>query len=111
MTVTAEAAPGNSSNSPSVKPQERAMRRVTARVGLACSRSIWLSMDRLTPLALARASRDQPRAARSCLTLLPRCRVIASAGEGAPRLGVFEGLFTARGPSRLTFVEDDARSL
>ena len=38
------------------------MRSVTARVGLACSRSIWLSMERLTPLALASASSDQPRA-------------------------------------------------
>src|SRR5689334_11407368 len=106
MTVTAEAAPGNSSNSPSVSPKARAMRRVTARVGLACSRSISLSIDRLTPLALARASSDQPRAERRCFTRLPRCRLIGSAGgESASGFRVcFAGVFISGFVTRSHFV-------
>src|SRR5579859_4912797 len=95
MTVTAEAAPGNSINSPKVSPNARAIRRVTARVGLACSRSIWLSMDLLTPLALASDSNDQPRPERRCLTRAPRCRLTASALDTRRALSGLgtEGLF------------------
>src|SRR5690349_18263837 len=40
-------------------------------------------MERLTPLALASASRDQPRVVRRFFTRLPRWRLMASAGSGA----------------------------
>src|ERR1017187_8590480 len=80
MTVMADPAPGASNSSPSDNPKARAMRSVTASVGLACSRSIWLNIERLTPLAVARASNDQPRAARRCLSRLPRSRWMFSAG-------------------------------
>lgn len=53
MTVTAGVAPGASSKSPSERPKARAMHNVTARVEFACSHSISLSIDRLTPLACA----------------------------------------------------------
>src|SRR5512138_215483 len=66
----------------------REMRKVTASVGLACSRSIWLSIERLTPLALARASRDHPRAARRCFTRAPRRRDMASGGSGGAVLAL-----------------------
>src|SRR5688572_11199951 len=93
MTVTDEVALGISNRSPSVMPNAWAMRRVTASVGLACSRSIWLSMDRLTPLALASASRDQPRVVRRFFTRLPRWRLIASAGSGVLVAGARRDLF------------------
>src|SRR3954465_12296504 len=82
MTVTEEVAFGDSRSSPRLSEKARAMRRVTARVGLACSRSIWLSMERLTPLALARASSDQPRSERRRLTRSPRWRLIDSGSVG-----------------------------
>ena len=63
---------GISRSSPSDMPKAWAIRIVTARVGLACSRSIWLNMERLTPLAPASASRDHPRLVRSCFTRPPR---------------------------------------
>src|ERR1043165_9744541 len=88
MTLTEEAAFGVSRSSPSVSAKARAMRRVTARVGLACSRSIWLSMERLTPLALARAARDQPRSERRRLTRSPRWRLMDS-GSGVCFLVAF----------------------
>src|SRR5438105_3201550 len=78
MTVTDEVAFGDSSNSPSVSANARAIRNVTTSVGLACSRSIWLSIDRLTPLALASASSDQPRSPRKRFTRSPRWRLIDS---------------------------------
>ncbi len=56
MTETEDAALGACNSSPRVMAKACAMRIVTARVGLACSRSIWLNMERLTPLALASAS-------------------------------------------------------
>ena len=64
-----------------MSPKARAMRSVTANVGFAFSRSIWLNIERLTPLALARDSKDQPRAPRKCFTRPPRCRLTASAGS------------------------------
>src|SRR5262245_40876413 len=85
MTVMDEAAPGISSNSPNASPKARAIRKVTASVGLASSRSIWLSIDRLTPLARAKPSSDQPRVARRCFTRRPRCRLIASLGSAVAR--------------------------
>src|SRR5687767_4966059 len=83
MTLTEEVTWGVSRSSPRLRLKARAMRRVTARVGLACSRSIWLSMERLTPLALARASRDQARSERRRLTRSPRWRLIDSGSVGA----------------------------
>src|ERR1043166_2793296 len=83
MTVTEEVALGDSRSSPRFREKARAIRSVTASVGFACSRSIWLSIERLTPLALARASRDQPRSERRRLTRSPRCRLIDSGSARA----------------------------
>src|SRR6267143_4294148 len=66
MTLIEEVAPGVSTNSPIDIPNARAIRKVTASVGLALPRSIWLSIERLTPEALSRASNDQSRSLRSC---------------------------------------------
>src|SRR5215216_4854672 len=78
MTVTEELALGISINSPRLMPKACAIRSVTASVGLACSRSMSLSIDRLTPLAFASASKDQPRALRKSFTRAPRWRLIES---------------------------------
>ena len=74
MTVTEELAAGISSSSPNDMPSPLAIRCVTAKVGFACSRSIWLSIERLTPLAVARSSSDDPRSARSFFMRSPRWR-------------------------------------
>src|SRR5262249_49095379 len=71
-----------------------AMRMVTASVGFGCSRSISLSMERLTPPALASCFNDQPCAARSCFTRPPKCRLMASGGMFAAA-NLFEGFFVA----------------
>ncbi len=47
---------------------------------MAYSRSIWLNIDLLTPLAFASASNDQLRAVRRFFTRVPRCRLMASTG-------------------------------
>src|SRR5436190_23082013 len=92
MTVMEDDAPGVSMSSLRDIPKACAMRRVTARVGVACSRSISLNMERLTPLAPARASRDQSRLARRSLTRAPRCRLMASAGSFAGLVVVLRGI-------------------
>src|ERR1700756_3341742 len=68
MTTREDVAPGVSTNSPKDIPNARAIRKATASVGLAWLRSTWLNIERLTSDALARASSDHPRSARSCLS-------------------------------------------
>src|SRR5260370_32960651 len=76
--MSEEVAPGVSASSPSDMPSARAMRKATARVGLAWLRSTWLSIERLTPDALASASSDQPRAVRSCLSRRAKWLLVGS---------------------------------
>src|SRR5580765_6445238 len=78
MTMREEVAPGVSASSPRDMPRARAIRKATARVGLAWLRSTWLSIDRLTPEALARASSDQPREVRSCLSRRAKWLLVGS---------------------------------
>src|SRR5258708_17861473 len=80
MTLTLVVAPGASKSSASEMPNACAIRNVTPTVGLAWPRSIWLSIDRLTPLARASASSDHPRSVRSCFRRRQRCVLIGSGG-------------------------------
>src|SRR5690349_20505879 len=65
------------------------MRKVTASVGFAFSRSISLNIDRDTPLACAKLSSDQPRSVRNFFTRRPRCSLMDSGRGGRFDLGVF----------------------
>src|SRR5258706_12331613 len=89
MTLIEEVAPGVSTNSPIDIPNARAMRKVTARVGFALPRSIWLSIERLTPDALSNASSDQLRSLRSCFN---RRAKWVDASPDVPALGCLEGM-------------------
>src|SRR5262245_25670957 len=106
MTLTLVVAPGASSSSASEMPNACAMRNVTPTVGLACPRSIWLSIERLTPEDRAKASSDQPRSVRNCLRRLQRWAPMGSAGGaselvlGGSAIGGFAGGPKA-GPSKL----------
>src|SRR5436190_13784575 len=91
MTLIDEVAPGVSTRSPIDMPNARAIRKVTPRVGLALPRSIWLSIERLTPDALSRASSDQPRSTRSCLSR--RAKWVVASPDAAEAGGLERTLF------------------
>ena len=55
-------------SSPIVMPNAAAIFSATASVGLAWSRSIWLSIERLTPHVVDNRSNDQPRSFRNRLS-------------------------------------------
>ena len=74
-------------------PKARAIRQVTLRVGFARSRSISLSIERLTPLADASSSSDHPRSPRSFFTRLPRSSLIDSVSAATAG---FPGVLTVR---------------
>jgi hypothetical protein len=64
-----------------VRSSEEEMRSQLARLrGVELGRA---TIDRLTPLALASASSDQPRSVRSFFTRTPRWRLMASAEPAA----------------------------
>src|SRR5579883_3103493 len=67
MTTSEDIASGDSTSSASDMPNALAIRKATARVGLALLRSTWLNIERLTPEALASMSSDQCLSMRSCL--------------------------------------------
>src|SRR5688572_14744889 len=66
-------------------PRAREIFHTTLIVGVLCPSSIWPSIARLTPEALARRSSDKPRRTRRRRRLAPRIgvRSAASAPSGA----------------------------
>src|SRR3954451_3662884 len=91
MTSIVGVAFGTSTNAPSDIPNACAMRYATPSVGLAWLRSIWLSIDRLTPHAADNCSSVQPRFLRSSRTRSHRCELIGSGsmtGDDAARVTV-----------------------